>query len=156
MYTYRLYCLSYSNFLKLPITYQIPFLISMTLFGCVGLLCQYYLVSIICLPSPLVELGLTDLPKSGGSKAHTGTTGLNSTLRIKEKELLFVDGRSNFTIPFIDEECDFENSAKLKDKLRNTINLHDNKVKKRTAKCSSYLYSLFKILYRRGNGLFDR
>ena len=105
----------------------------MTLFGCIGLLCQYYLVSIICLPSPLVEIGLTDLPKSGGAKARTETTGLTSTLRIKEKELLFVDGRSNFTIPFIEEECDFENSARLKDKLRNTKNLRDGEVNKRTA-----------------------
>ena len=62
----------------------------MTLFGCIGLLCQYYLVSMICVPSPLVELGLTDIPQSGGAKAHTGTTGLNSTLGIKEQELLFV------------------------------------------------------------------
>ena len=128
----------------------------MTLFGCIGLLCQYYLVSIICLPSPLVELELTILSKSGGAKAHMGKTGLNSTLRTKEKELLFADGRSNFTIPFIEEECDFENSARLKDKLRNTKNLRDNEVNKRTAKCSNYLDSLFKILYRRGNRLFDR
>ena len=128
----------------------------MTLFGCIGLLCQYYLVSIICLPSPLVELGLTDLSKSGGAKAHTGKTGLTSTLRTKEKELLFADGRSNFTIPFTEDECDFENSARLKDKLRNTKNLRDGEVNKRTAKCSNYLDSLFKILYRRGNRLFDR
>ena len=128
----------------------------MTIFGCIGLLCQYYLVSMICLPSPLVELELTILSKSGGAKAHMGTTGLNSTLRIKEKELLFVDGRSNFTIPFIEEECDFENSARLKDKLRNTKNLRDNEVNKRTAKCSNYLDSLFKILYRKGNRLFDK
>ena len=128
----------------------------MTLFGCIGLLCQYYLVSIICVPSPLVELGLTDLPKSGGAKAHMGTTGLNSTLRTKEKELLFADGRSNFTISFIEEECDFENGAKIEDNLWNTKNLHDEEVNKRTAKCSSYLDSLFKILYRKGNRLFDK
>ena len=128
----------------------------MTLFCCIGLLCQYHLVSIICLPSPLVEIGLTNLPKSGGAKGQTETTGLTSTLRTKEKELLFADGRSNFTIPFTEDECDFENSARLKDKLRNTKNLQDDKVNKRTAKCSNYLDSLFKILYRGGNRLFDR
>ena len=108
------------------------------------------------LSPPLVEIGLTDLPKSEGAKAHMGKTGLTSTLRTKEKESLFADGRSNFTIPFIEEECDFESSARLKDKLRNTKNLHDSEVNKRTAKCSNYLDSLFKILYRRGNKLFDR
>ena len=82
----------------------------MILFCYIGLLYQYYLVGLI-LPPPLVEIGLTDLPKSGDAKAHPGTTGLTSTLRIKEKELLFVDGRSNFTIPFSEEECDFENGA---------------------------------------------
>ena len=88
----------------------------------------------------LVEIGLTD----------------NSTLRIKEKESLFVDGRNNFTIPFGEEECDFENGAQIKDGSWNEINLHDNKVNKRTAKCSNYLDSLFKILYRKGNKLFDK
>ena len=34
--------------------------------------CQYYLVGIIC--PPLVEIGLTDLPKSGGAMANPGTT----------------------------------------------------------------------------------
>ena len=84
-----------------------------------------------------------------------------STLRINEKEttegeILFVDGRSNFTIPFSEEECDFENGAKIKDKSRNTKNLHDDEVNKRTAKCSNYLDSLFKILYRKENRLFDK
>ena len=88
----------------------------------------------------LVEIGLTD----------------NSTLRIKEKESLFVDGRNNFTIPFSEEECDFENGAEIDDKLWNTKNLHYDEVNKRTAKCSSYLDSLFKILYRKGNRLFDK
>ena len=44
--------------------------------------CQYYLVGTIC-PPPLVEIGLTDLPKSGGFHAMAwaplapiGTTGL--------------------------------------------------------------------------------
>ena len=127
----------------------------MILFGYIGLLYQYYLVGLI-LPPSLVETGLTDLPKSGGAKAHPGTTGLTSALRIKEKELLFVDGRSNFTIPFSDEECDFENGAKIKDKLWNTKNLHDDEVNKRTAKCSNYLDSLLKILYRKENRLFDK
>ena len=39
--------------------------------------CQYYLVGIIC--PPLVVIGLTDLPKSGGAMAPPappGTTGL--------------------------------------------------------------------------------
>ena len=108
------------------------------------------------MPASLVEIGLTDLTKSGGAKAHPGTTGPTSTLRIKEKELLFVDGRSNFTIPFSEEECDFENGAQRKDELWNKINLHDDKVNKRTAKCSNYLDSLFKILYRKGNRLFDK
>ena len=128
----------------------------MILFVSIGLLCQYYLVSIICPPSPLVEIGLTDLPKSGGAKAPPGTTGLTSTLRIKDKELLFVNGRSNFTNPFSEEECDFENGAKIKDKMLNTKNLRDDEVNKRTAKCSNYLDSLFKILYRKGNRLFDK
>ena len=84
-----------------------------------------------------------------------------STLRINEKEttdgeIVFVDGRSNFTIPFSEEECDFENGAKIKDKSWNTKNLHDDEVNKRTAKCSNYLDSLFKILYRKENRLFDR
>ena len=84
-----------------------------------------------------------------------------STLRINEKEtdgeIVFVDGRSNFTIPFSEEECDFENGAKIEDdKLWNTKNLHYDEVNKRTAKCSSYLDSLFKILYRKGNRLFDK
>ena len=104
----------------------------------------------------LVEIGLTDLTKFAGAKAHPGTSGLNSTLRIKEKESLFVDGRNNFTIPFSEEECDFENGAQIKDGSWNEINLHDNKVNKRTAKCSNYLDSLFKILYIGGNRLFDR
>ena len=83
-----------------------------------------------------------------------------STLRIKEKEttngeILFVDGRSNFTIPFSEEECDFENGAKIKDKWWNRKKLLDDEVNKRTAKCSNYLDSLFKILYRKGNRLFD-
>ena len=84
-----------------------------------------------------------------------------STLRINEKEttdgeIVFVDGRSNFTIPFSEEECDFENGAKIKDMLWNTKNLHDDEVNKRTAKCSNYLDSLFKILYRKENRLFDK
>ena len=33
--------------------------------------CQYYLVGIIC-PPPLIEIGLTDLPKSGGVMAPPG------------------------------------------------------------------------------------
>jgi hypothetical protein len=83
-----------------------------------------------------------------------------STLRIKEKEttngeILFVDGRSNFTIPFSEEECDFENGAKKKISCGLQKNLHDDEVTKRTAKCSNYLDSLFKILYRKGNRLFD-
>jgi hypothetical protein len=82
-------------------------------------------------------------------------------LRINEKEttdgeIVFVDGRSNFTIPFSEEECDFENGAKIEDNLWNTKNLHYDEVNKRTAKCSSYLDSLFKILYRKGNRLFDK
>ena len=84
-----------------------------------------------------------------------------STLRIKEKgktdgEILFVDGRSNFTIPFSEEECDFENGAKIKDKWWNRKKLLDDEVNKRTSKCSNYLNSLFKILYRRGNKLFHK
>ena len=82
-------------------------------------------------------------------------------MRIKEKEttdgeIIFVDGRSNFTIPFSEEECDFENGAKKKDKSWNTKNLRDDEVNKWTAKCSNYLDSLFKILYRKGNSLFDK
>ena len=127
----------------------------MILFVCIGLVYEYYLVGLI-LPPSLVKINLTDLLKSGGAKAHLGMTDMTSSLRIIEKELLFVDGRSNFTIPFIEEECDFENRARLKDKLRNTKNLRDGEVNKRTAKCSNYLDSLFKILYRRGNRLFDR
>ena len=84
-------------------------------------------------------------------------TDLTSSLRIKEKELLLVDNRSNFTIPFSEEECDFENGAKIEDdKLWNTKNLHYDEVNKRTANCSSYLDFLFKILYRKGNRLFDK
>ena len=108
------------------------------------------------MPPSLFEIGLSDLTKSGGAKAHPGMTGPTSTLSIKEKELLFVDGRSNFTTSFSEEECDFENGAKIEDNLWNTRNLHYDEVNKRTAKCSSYLDSLFKILYRRGNRLFDR
>ena len=104
------------------------------------------------MPPSLVEI----LTKSRGAKAHPETTGLTSTLRIKEKELLFVDGRSNFTIPFSEEECDFENGAQIKDESWNKINLHDDEVNKRTAKCSNYLDSLFKILHRKGNRLFDK
>ena len=63
----------------------------------------------------LVEIGLTDSTKFAGATAHQGTSGLNSSLRIKEKESLFVDGRNNFTIPFSEEECDFENVAQKKD-----------------------------------------
>ena len=82
-------------------------------------------------------------------------------MRINEKEttdgeIVFVDGRSNFTIPFSEEECDFENGAKMNDNLWNTKNLRDDEVNKRTAKCSNYLDSLFKILYRKGNSLFDK
>ena len=84
-----------------------------------------------------------------------------STLRINEKEttdgeIVFVDRRSNFTIPFSEEECDFENGAQIKDESWNKINLHDDEVNKRTAKCSNYLDSLFKILYRKENRLFDK
>ena len=127
----------------------------MTFFVCIGLVYEYYLVGLI-LPPSLVEIRLTDVLKSGGVKAHPGMTDLTSSLRIKEKELLFVDSRSNFTIPFSEEECDVENGAKIEDNLWNTRNLHYDEVNKRTAKCSNYLDSLFKILYRRGNGLFDR
>ena len=127
----------------------------MTLFVCIGLFYEYYLVGLI-LPPSLVKINLTDLLKSGSAKAHLGMTDMTSSLRIIEKELLFVDGRSNFTIPFIEEECDFENGAQIKDGSWNEINLHDNKVNKRTAKCSNYLDSLFKILYRKGNSLFDK
>ena len=84
-----------------------------------------------------------------------------STLRIRGKkhsdgEILFVDGGSNFTIPFSEEECDYENGANIKDKSWNTKDLHDDEVNKRTAKCSNYLDSLFKILYRKENRLFDK
>ena len=82
-------------------------------------------------------------------------------MRINEKEttdgeIVFVDGRSNFTIPFSEEECDFENGASLEDKLWDRNNLLDDKVNERTANCSNYLESLFEILYRKGNRLFDK
>ena len=84
-----------------------------------------------------------------------------STLRINEKEttdgeIVFVDGRSNFTIPFSEEECDFENGARLEDKLSDRNNLLDDKVNERTASCSNYLDSLFEIVYRKGNRLFHK
>ena len=79
----------------------------------------------------------------------------NNEKETTDGEIVFGDGRSNFTIPFSEEECDFENGAKIKDMSWNTKNLHDDKVNKRTAKCSNYLDSLYKILYRRGNRLFD-
>ena len=44
--------------------------------------CQYYLVGIICLP--LVEIGLTDLPKSGGAIAPPVPPG---TTPLKEKKM---------------------------------------------------------------------
>jgi hypothetical protein len=140
----------------------------MTLFGCIG----------------LEFLGVFQFILSRGTKDISGEMILNydytkkisdaknlvsndlsntstSTLRIKEKEktggeILFVDGRSNFTIPFSEEECDFENGAKIKDKWWNRKKLLDDEVNKRTPKCSNYLNSLFKILYRRGNKLFDK
>ena len=108
------------------------------------------------MPPSLVEIGLSDLTKSGGAKAHPGMTGPTSTLSIKEKELLFVDGRSNFTTSFSEEECDFENGARLEDKLSDRNNLLDDKVNERTANCSNYLDSLFEIVYRKGNRLFDK
>ena len=110
----------------------------------------------LILPPSLVEIRLTDVLKSGGVKAHPGMTDLTSSLRIKEKELLFVDSRSNFTIPFSEKECDFENGARLEDKLSDKNNLLDDKVIERTANCSNYLNSLFEIVYRKGNKLFDK
>ena len=71
-------------------------------------------MGLILSPS-LVEIGLTDLTKFVGAKAQPGTPGLKSTLRIKEKESLFVDGRNNFTISFSEKKCDFENDAQIKD-----------------------------------------
>ena len=83
------------------------------------------------------------------------------TLRFKEKttsigKMVFAEKSNNFTLPFSEEECDFENGARLEDKLSDRNNLLDDKVNKRTANCSNYLNSLFEIVYRKGNRLFDK
>ena len=83
------------------------------------------------------------------------------TLRFKEKttsigKMVFAEKSSNFTLPFSEKECDFENGARLKDKLLDMNNLLDDKVIERTANCSNYLNSLFEIVYRKGNRLFDK
>ena len=83
------------------------------------------------------------------------------TLRFKEKttsigKMVFAEKSSNFTMPFSEEECDFENGARLEDKLSDRNNLLDDKVNERTASCSNYLDSLFEIVYRKGNRLFDK
>ena len=83
------------------------------------------------------------------------------TLRFKEKttsigKMVFAEKSSNFTMPFSEEECDFENGARLEDKLSDRNNLLDDKVNERTANCSNYLDSLFEIVYRKGNRLFDK
>jgi PBP1b-binding outer membrane lipoprotein LpoB len=83
------------------------------------------------------------------------------TLRFKEKttsigKMVFAEKSSNFTVPFSEEECDFENGASLEDKLWDRNNLLDDKVNERTANCSNYLESLFEILYRKRNRLFDK
>ena len=83
------------------------------------------------------------------------------TLRFKEKttsigKMVFAEKSSNFTMPFSEEECDFENGARLEDKLLDMNNLLDEKVNERTANCSNYLDSLFEIVYRKGNRLFDK
>ena len=83
------------------------------------------------------------------------------TLRFKEKttsigKMVFAEKNSNFTLPFSEKECDFENSARLEDKLSDMNNILDDKVIERTANCSNYLDSLFEILYRKGNKLFDK
>ena len=83
------------------------------------------------------------------------------TLRFKEKttsigKMVFAEKSSNFTMPFTEEECDFENVARLEDKLLDRNNLFDDKVNERTANCSNYLDSLFEIVYRKGNRVFDK
>ena len=83
------------------------------------------------------------------------------TLRFKEKttsigKMVFAEKSSNFILPFSEEECDFENGARLEDKLSDRNNLLDDKVNERTASCSNYLDSLFEIVYRKGNRLFDK
>ena len=83
------------------------------------------------------------------------------TLKFKEKttsigKMVFAEKSSNFTLPFSEEECDFENGARLEDKLSDKNNLLDDKVIERTGNCSNYLDSLFEIVYRKGNRLFDK
>ena len=83
------------------------------------------------------------------------------TLRFKEKttsigKMVFAEKSSNFTLPFSEKECDFESGARLEDKLLDMNNLLDDKVIERTANCSNYLDSLFEIVYRKGNRLFDK
>ena len=83
------------------------------------------------------------------------------TLRFKEKttsigKMVFAEKSSNFTLPFSEKECDFESGARLEDKLLDMNNLLDDKVIERTANCSNYLNSLFEIVYRKGNKLFEK
>ena len=83
------------------------------------------------------------------------------TLKFKEKttsigKMVFAEKSSNFTLPFSEKECDFESGARLEDKLLDKNNLLDDKVIERTANCSKYLDSLFEIVYRKGNRLFDK
>ena len=53
--------------------------------------CQYYLVGIIC---PLVEIGLTVLPKSGGAMAPPGTTSLKYSAAVQQ-----IDWQGKMTSP---------------------------------------------------------
>ena len=83
------------------------------------------------------------------------------TLKFKEKttsigKMVFAEKSSNFTLPFSEKECDFESGARLEDKLLDMNNLLDDKVIERTANCSNYLDSLFEIVYRKGNKLFEK